>query len=63
MRVDSTSYADATERIATWALKGESRTVTVATVNNVRFARQNDLVGSVLTGDGASRASTRDGQN
>jgi N-acetylglucosaminyldiphosphoundecaprenol N-acetyl-beta-D-mannosaminyltransferase len=38
-RVDSTSYADATERIATWAMAGEARTVVIATGNNVMQAR------------------------
>jgi N-acetylglucosaminyldiphosphoundecaprenol N-acetyl-beta-D-mannosaminyltransferase len=35
MRVDGTSYADATERIFVWARAGGSRMVSVATVNNV----------------------------
>jgi N-acetylglucosaminyldiphosphoundecaprenol N-acetyl-beta-D-mannosaminyltransferase len=35
MRVDLTSYADATRRIATWAEAGTSRYVCVAAVNNV----------------------------
>lgn len=35
MRVDATSYADAVDRIAAWALAAESRTVVVASVNNV----------------------------
>ena len=35
MRVDATSYADATDRILSWAGAHESRYVTVATVNNV----------------------------
>jgi len=35
MRVDATSYADATDRILSWAAAHESRYVTVATVNNV----------------------------
>jgi N-acetylglucosaminyldiphosphoundecaprenol N-acetyl-beta-D-mannosaminyltransferase len=38
IRVDATSYTDATERIITWALARESRTVAVATVNNVMLA-------------------------
>jgi N-acetylglucosaminyldiphosphoundecaprenol N-acetyl-beta-D-mannosaminyltransferase len=35
MRVDATSYEDATHRVIGWARSGESRYVTVATVNNV----------------------------
>ena len=35
MRVDATSYRDATDRILGWARSRESRYVTVATVNNV----------------------------
>ncbi|GIU97225.1 MAG: UDP-N-acetyl-D-mannosaminuronic acid transferase [Actinomycetota bacterium] len=35
MRVDATSYDDAVERVIRWAKYGESRTVFVATVNNV----------------------------
>ena len=35
MRVDATSYPDAIERTLRWARAGESRTVGVATVNNV----------------------------
>jgi N-acetylglucosaminyldiphosphoundecaprenol N-acetyl-beta-D-mannosaminyltransferase len=38
MRVDATSYEDATQRIATWAEAGESRYVCIATVNNVMEA-------------------------
>jgi N-acetylglucosaminyldiphosphoundecaprenol N-acetyl-beta-D-mannosaminyltransferase len=35
MRVDATSYPDATTRICSWARAGESRYVCVAAVNNV----------------------------
>lgn len=35
MRVDATSYRDATDRVLAWAKAGESRYVAVATVNNV----------------------------
>ena len=35
MRVDATSYQDATTRICSWAQAGESRYVCVAAVNNV----------------------------
>jgi N-acetylglucosaminyldiphosphoundecaprenol N-acetyl-beta-D-mannosaminyltransferase len=38
MRVDATSYQDATERVLAWAREGQSRTVAVATVNNVMEA-------------------------
>lgn len=38
MRVDSTSYADAADRVVRWALAGESRSVVLATVNNVMEA-------------------------
>jgi N-acetylglucosaminyldiphosphoundecaprenol N-acetyl-beta-D-mannosaminyltransferase len=38
MRVDATSYADATERIVRWATLGGSRYVCVAAVNNVMHA-------------------------
>jgi N-acetylglucosaminyldiphosphoundecaprenol N-acetyl-beta-D-mannosaminyltransferase len=39
MRVDTTSYADASERILAWAKSGESRMVCVAAVNNVMVAQ------------------------
>jgi N-acetylglucosaminyldiphosphoundecaprenol N-acetyl-beta-D-mannosaminyltransferase len=35
MRVDATTRADAADRVTRWALRGESRSVAVATVNNV----------------------------
>jgi N-acetylglucosaminyldiphosphoundecaprenol N-acetyl-beta-D-mannosaminyltransferase len=35
MRVDPTSYAEATERVVAWAQAGESRQVCCASVNNV----------------------------
>jgi N-acetylglucosaminyldiphosphoundecaprenol N-acetyl-beta-D-mannosaminyltransferase len=38
MRVDATSYEDATRQIITWARSSESRYVCVATVNNVMEA-------------------------
>jgi N-acetylglucosaminyldiphosphoundecaprenol N-acetyl-beta-D-mannosaminyltransferase len=38
MRVDATSYADAIEGVLQWTRTGESRTVGVATVNNVMEA-------------------------
>jgi N-acetylglucosaminyldiphosphoundecaprenol N-acetyl-beta-D-mannosaminyltransferase len=39
MRVDATSYEDATERIARWAKAHDSRSVCVASVNNVMIAQ------------------------
>jgi N-acetylglucosaminyldiphosphoundecaprenol N-acetyl-beta-D-mannosaminyltransferase len=38
MRVDATSYVDAVRRVIAWARAGESRSVAVATVNNVMEA-------------------------
>lgn len=38
MRVDRTSYAEATERILSWARRGESRCVCCAAVNNAVLA-------------------------
>jgi N-acetylglucosaminyldiphosphoundecaprenol N-acetyl-beta-D-mannosaminyltransferase len=39
MRVDGTSYRDATDRIVGWARSGSSRSVCAAAVNNVMTAR------------------------
>jgi len=39
MRVDATSYDDATELIMSWARAGSSRAVCVAAVNNVMIAK------------------------
>jgi N-acetylglucosaminyldiphosphoundecaprenol N-acetyl-beta-D-mannosaminyltransferase len=39
MRVDATSYADAADRVLTWAKAGESRSVCVAAVSTVMAAR------------------------
>jgi N-acetylglucosaminyldiphosphoundecaprenol N-acetyl-beta-D-mannosaminyltransferase len=39
MRVDATSYEDATERVLHWARAGESRVVCVAAVNNVMISQ------------------------
>jgi N-acetylglucosaminyldiphosphoundecaprenol N-acetyl-beta-D-mannosaminyltransferase len=50
MRVDATSYADATERIVGWAARGESRTVCVAAVNNVMQARDDPAFAEVMDG-------------
>ena len=38
MRVDATSYEDASNRVISWASRGESRSVAIATVNNVMQA-------------------------
>ena len=40
MRVDATSYGDATDRIMSWAKNGESRMVCAASVNNVMETRE-----------------------
>ena len=40
MRVDATSYGDATDRIMVWAKNGESRMVCAASVNNVMETRE-----------------------
>jgi len=40
MRVDATSYGDATDRIMAWATNGESRMVCAASVNNVMETRE-----------------------
>jgi UDP-N-acetyl-D-mannosaminuronic acid transferase (WecB/TagA/CpsF family) len=42
MRVDATSYQDATERIIGWARRSESRYVCVAAVNNVMQAHDDE---------------------
>lgn len=42
MRVDGTSYGDATDRIMSWAKNGESRMVCAASVNNVMEARDSN---------------------
>ena len=42
MRVDATSYRDATDRIMGWAKNGESRMVCAASVNNVMETRESD---------------------
>jgi N-acetylglucosaminyldiphosphoundecaprenol N-acetyl-beta-D-mannosaminyltransferase len=42
MRVDATSYPDAARRIVAWAKRGQSRTVFVATVNNVMEAHDEE---------------------
>jgi len=40
VRIDATSYADATARVLAWAERGESRYVCCAAVNNIMEARR-----------------------
>jgi N-acetylglucosaminyldiphosphoundecaprenol N-acetyl-beta-D-mannosaminyltransferase len=47
-RVDATSYEDAAERIAYWAVQGESRYVCVANVNNVMEAKADPRYRAVM---------------
>jgi N-acetylglucosaminyldiphosphoundecaprenol N-acetyl-beta-D-mannosaminyltransferase len=48
MRVDLTSYDDASERILAWAEAGESRYVCVAAVNNVMRAHDNPAFARIM---------------
>lgn len=48
MRVDATSYDDAIERVMAWAARGASRSVAVATVNNVMEAHDDRSFASVM---------------
>jgi N-acetylglucosaminyldiphosphoundecaprenol N-acetyl-beta-D-mannosaminyltransferase len=50
MRVDATSYADATERVIQWAKRGETRYVCVASVNNVMWSRDNSTYADMMNG-------------
>ncbi len=50
MRVDATSYEDATERIVRWARDGASRSVGIATVNNVMEAYDDPSYREVMNG-------------
>lgn len=50
MRVDATSYAEATDRIVSWAKAGESRSVCVAAVNNVMVSRDDPAFLNVMNG-------------
>lgn len=50
MRVDATSYADAAATVVGWAGRGESRTVAVATVNNVIECRDDPGYLDVMNG-------------
>jgi UDP-N-acetyl-D-mannosaminuronic acid transferase (WecB/TagA/CpsF family) len=43
MRVDATSYQDATEQIIGWARRSESRYLCVAAVNNVMQAYEDEV--------------------
>jgi N-acetylglucosaminyldiphosphoundecaprenol N-acetyl-beta-D-mannosaminyltransferase len=48
MRVDATSYEDATDRVVDWAKRGESRYVCVASVNNVMHARDDSAYAAMM---------------
>lgn len=50
LRVDATSYCDATARIEQWARHGESRYVSVATVNNVMEGLQCPELRAMMNG-------------
>jgi N-acetylglucosaminyldiphosphoundecaprenol N-acetyl-beta-D-mannosaminyltransferase len=50
IRVDATSYADASRRILGWARSRESRYVCVASVNNVMVARQDPTFLGIMNG-------------
>jgi N-acetylglucosaminyldiphosphoundecaprenol N-acetyl-beta-D-mannosaminyltransferase len=50
MRVDATSYEDATERVIRWAEQGETRYVCVASVNNVMAARDDSSYADMMNG-------------
>jgi N-acetylglucosaminyldiphosphoundecaprenol N-acetyl-beta-D-mannosaminyltransferase len=50
MRVDATSYGDATDRIVRWAEARESRSVFIATVNNVMEAHEDRSFLDVMNG-------------
>jgi len=50
MRVDATSYADATDRVINWAQAGESRYVCVASVNNVMHSRDDASYANMMNG-------------
>lgn len=48
MRVDATSYDDSIERVISWAGRGESRSVAIATVNNVMEAHDDPAFAAVM---------------
>ncbi|MDH5314575.1 MAG: WecB/TagA/CpsF family glycosyltransferase [Actinomycetota bacterium] len=48
MRVDATTYPDAIDRVLRWGRDGESRTVGIATVNNVMEAHDDPGFGDVM---------------
>jgi N-acetylglucosaminyldiphosphoundecaprenol N-acetyl-beta-D-mannosaminyltransferase len=50
VRIDATSYADATDRILAWAHRGESRYVCLGAVNNVMEARRSAEYQAVMDG-------------
>jgi N-acetylglucosaminyldiphosphoundecaprenol N-acetyl-beta-D-mannosaminyltransferase len=50
MRVDATSYGDATERVVSWARSGRSAYVCVAAVNNAILAHDDATFRDVMNG-------------
>jgi len=50
MRIDGTSYADATGRVMDWARRGESRSICVATVHMVMESHDNPEFREVVNG-------------
>jgi N-acetylglucosaminyldiphosphoundecaprenol N-acetyl-beta-D-mannosaminyltransferase len=48
MRVDATSYADATDRIVAWAENGNARAVGIANVNNVMEGHDDETFLTVM---------------
>src|ERR1043166_1399964 len=50
VRVDATSYTDATERIIRWALGGESRYVCICSVHGIMESRDSESFRDILNG-------------
>jgi N-acetylglucosaminyldiphosphoundecaprenol N-acetyl-beta-D-mannosaminyltransferase len=50
MRVDATSYEDATDRVVRWARNNETRYVCVASVNNVMHSRDDASYAAMMNG-------------
>ena len=50
MRVDATSYQEATAQVLAWAKEAQSRTVCVAAVNNVMIGQRDPLFRGVMNG-------------
>jgi N-acetylglucosaminyldiphosphoundecaprenol N-acetyl-beta-D-mannosaminyltransferase len=50
MRVDATSYQEASDQVLAWAKEAQSRTVCVAAVNNVMIGQRDPLFRSVMNG-------------